>query len=149
MFVAGCVVFAGRILTILDVFRAVLACVSRPAVAAVVVDLVVAGGVVLAGLHLALVNVQLAREAGKAGVVTVASEHVYTVVALAAIKTRRGLTVVNVNLAVLSIVAGLAVAGVGVDAVLAGGLVLAGISHAVVNVELTIRAWKHTKFSHF
>ena len=59
------------------------------------------------------------------------------------------LALVYLNLAVLPLVAGLAVAGVGGDAVLAGGLVLAGISHAVVNVELTIRAWKHTKFSHF
>ena len=50
------------------------------------------------------------------------------------------LALVYLNLAVLPLVAGLAVAGVGRDPVLAGGPVLTGRTFAVVNVVTTVRA---------
>ena len=52
------------------------------------------------------------------------------------------LALVYLNLAVLPLVAGLAVAGVAGHAVLAAGLVLTGISLAVVNVVAAVSAWE-------
>ena len=142
MFVTRRPVFAGRVLAVRNIFSAVLAVVARPALAEVVVDEVGAGGVVPAGLHLALVDVHLVGLAGEAGVLTVAGEHVDPVSALAAIETRICLTVVNIDLAVPAIVARGADAGVVVDTVVADGAVEAGVSLALVNVELTVSALK-------
>ena len=52
------------------------------------------------------------------------------------------LALVYLNLAVLPLVARLAVAGVAGHAVLAAGLVLTGISLAVVNVVAAVSAWE-------
>ena len=142
MFVTGRPVFAGRDLTVRDVISAVLAGVAAPAGAAVVVDQVGAGGVVSAGLNLALVDVHLAGNAGEAGVVAVAGEHVDPVSALAPVLTRIRGTVVNVHLAVPAIVARGAFAGVVVDPVMTDGSVEAGISRTLVNVELAVSALK-------
>ena len=80
--VAGGVVPAGRVQTVRDVLGAVLAVISRPAGAAVVVDQVGAGGVVTARLHLALVNVHLTGLPSEPGVLAVAAEHVDELVAV-------------------------------------------------------------------
>ena len=98
--VAGAVVLAGHARTLLHVGLAVFPLEPVPTVATVVVDEVVAGGVVAARRHGALVNVQLAVEAGKAGVCTVAGVHVDPVGALAAVEAGRAGAVVDVDLAV-------------------------------------------------
>ena len=77
----------------------------------------------LAWLHLALVYVDLAGLPSEAGVVTVAGEHVHTVSALTAIEAGSRLAVVDVDPAVLALVARRAVAGEVVDPINAGGSV--------------------------
>ena len=135
--VAGGVVPAGGVQTVRDVLGAVLAVISRPAGAAVVVDQVGAGGVVTARLHLALVNVHLTGLPSEPGVLAVAAEHVDAVRAPPAVQTRGRLAVVNVELAVSALVAGGAGAGVVVDLVQAGGAIEAGSPLALVDVRLT------------
>ena len=138
--VAGGVVPTGRIHAVRDVQGAVLAGVARPAGAAVVVDLVGAGGVMTTRSHLALVYVHLAGLPSEPGVLAVAAEHVDAVRALPAVQTRGGLAVVDVELAVSALVAGGAGAAVVVDLVQAGGAIEAGGPLTLVNVRLTPRA---------
>ena len=105
-------------LALLDVLLAVLGRVARGAVAAVVIDQVVAGGVAEAGGGgQTLVDVALAIIPSEARVGAVASVEVDPVNALALVLARVARAVVYICLAILTRVAGGTVTSVGVDAI--------------------------------
>ena len=83
--VTGPIVLARLLGTLLDIDAAILALIARPAHAAVVIDQILASGIVLARRHRALVDIILAVNASEAGVGAVARVLVDTVTALAAV----------------------------------------------------------------
>jgi hypothetical protein len=82
--------------TLLNIFKAVFAFISRPARAVIVVDFVYAGGVILAGRHFAFVYVDRAVGTLVPGVGAVAGVHVDSINAMAAMQARIILTIVYI-----------------------------------------------------
>ena len=126
-------------LALLDVLLAVLGRVARGAVAAVVIDQVVAGGVAEAGGGgQTLVDVALAIIPSEARVGAVASVEVDPVNALAMVLARVARTVVYICLAILTRVAGGTVTSVGVDAINARCSIFTGTRCTLVYVCLAV-----------
>ena len=124
--------------TFSDVFRAVLASVSIPAEAGVVVDQVGAGGVVLAGTNLALINLLVTSVSRVSSVGAVAAEHVDSIPALSTVKIWTVRAIINVVVAVSTIKAWRAETSVVVDTILAGCSILTRRRLTFVYINLTV-----------
>ena len=124
--------------TFSDVFRAVFASVSIPAEAGVVVDQVGAGGVVLAGTNLALINLLVTSVSRVSSVGAVAAEHVDSIPALSTMQTRTVRAIINVVVAVSTIKAWRAETRVVVDTILAGCSILTRRRLTFVYINLTV-----------
>ena len=121
-----------------DVLGTILALVTLPAGAGVVIDQVGAGGVVEAGRHRALINLLLTVVTKVSSVVTVAGEQVDSIQTLATMQTGTGGAVVDVDLTVSAIVAKGTLASVVVDSILTHSTVLTRLRLAFVNINLAV-----------
>ena len=128
----------GPSLALGDVFRAILALVSFPTGAGVVIDQVGAGGVMKAWRHRTFINLLFTVVTKVSSVVTVAGEQIDTIKTLATVKTRTGGTVVDVDLAVSAIVARGALTCVVVDSILTHSAILTRLRLAFVNINLAV-----------